>query len=109
MCLPAVTNTYRSVHETAQLEWRLAFARKVLRDELFHSFTIGLLVSCGLRTKHEPIHVGTKSPMDGKYYHHFLYVRSAPGGKNRPQAMAQKVTLVHVHMHGAIKVMHVDV
>lgn len=80
LLMAMMTNTFRTVQEQAQLEWRLLITRHVLRLEV-----IGDLLHGSRR-----LLAGTLSAVDGKYYHHFLDVHPAAGeSKTVPMQLAQ--------------------
>ena len=82
LLMAMMTNTFRSVQSKAQLEWRLLIARHVLRLELF------VLTFAG-KSVFSKMLAGSKSAVDGKYYHHFLHVAAPPGEpKSVPMLLA---------------------
>ena len=72
LLMAMMTNTFRTVHQKAQLEWRLLITRHVLRIELLGASLLG-------ERLHESLFAGTKHPVDGRYYHNFLRIKLLPG------------------------------
>ena len=67
LLMAMMTTTFRTVHEKAQLEWRLVFARNVLRLELVH-INVVCPLQRGLGTgAGTPNMAGTRSPVDGAF------------------------------------------
>eukprot|EP00966_Prymnesium_polylepis_P071828 1668157-Prymnesium_polylepis.1 len=87
LLMAMMTNTFRSVQEKAQLEWRLLLLRHVLRIELVALKFGGARVQAR-QVAGVPGERGT--PDEGKHFHHFLHVQAAPGEAiNIPMQLAQ--------------------
>ena len=87
LLMAMMTNTFRVVQEQAQLEWRLLLTRHVLRLEVLGDLLFNAIGSERLSRK---LLAGTHSPIDGKYYFHFLDVPTVAGEpKTVPMQLAQ--------------------
>ncbi|KAL3892612.1 MAG: hypothetical protein SGPRY_014962, partial [Prymnesium sp.] len=85
LLMAMMTNTFRTVQESAQLEWRLLITRHVLRFELLGAAFFPANGDLAAR-----LLAGAESPVDGKYYYHFLDVQTPDGApKTVPMLKAQ--------------------
>ncbi|KAL1507839.1 hypothetical protein AB1Y20_007447 [Prymnesium parvum] len=85
LLMAMMTNTFRTVQESAQLEWRLLITRHVLRFEL-----LGVALFSAHGALASRLMAGTKSEIDGKCYYHFLDVQTPLGvEKSVPMLLAQ--------------------
>lgn len=85
LLMAMMTNTFRSVQESAQLEWRLLITRHVLRFEL-----VGAALFPSTNPHHTVLLAGIQSPIDDKYYYHFHDLQTVKGEpKTIPMQLAQ--------------------